>query len=464
MSSPLTKQIDDDGRVKRTGTWLTACAHLITAVLGSGVLSLAWAVAQLGWIAGPAVIFLFSAINYCTSVLLCDCYRSPDPVTGTRNYTYGGAVKNILGGRKHRLLEWAQYTTMVGISIGFTITASLSMVAVEKSNCFHKNGHEGDCSSSEYWYIAAFALIEIILSQIPRFHNLTGLSVIASTMSFIYAFTGLGLAIARVASGDGGTTSLTGVGLADGVSASEKVWRTFSSIGNIAFSFGFCVILVEIQDTLKSSPPENKTMKKACAMGGVVITLFYGACGMIGYAAFGNKAPGNLLTGFGFYEPFWLVDLANICVAIHIIGSYQVLAHPLFSAFERWCSNKWPESKLVNSGHAVGIPKFGIIHINYLRLTCRTTYVIVMALVAMIFPFFNAVLGLIGVISFWPLAVYFPIDMYIVRTGMPPWCMTWTCLKLLTWVVLAACLLGAAGSFHELIEGVQKYKPFAPHG
>lgn len=76
---------------------LTASAHLITAVLGSGVLSLAWCMAQLGWIGGLAVIFTFAAINYYSSVMLSDCYRSPDPVTGTRNYTYRGAVKNILG-------------------------------------------------------------------------------------------------------------------------------------------------------------------------------------------------------------------------------------------------------------------------------------------------------------------------------------------------------------------------------
>lgn len=47
-------------------------------------------------------------------------------------------------------------------------------------------------------------------------------------------------------------------------------------------------------------------------------------CGCLGYAAFGNSAPGNMLTGFGFYEPFWLVDLANIFIVIHLVGAYQV--------------------------------------------------------------------------------------------------------------------------------------------
>ncbi|XP_073123549.1 uncharacterized protein [Henckelia pumila] len=59
-----SKCYDDDGRLKRTGTLWTASAHIITAVIGSGVLSLAWATAQLGWIAGPTILFLFSFVTY----------------------------------------------------------------------------------------------------------------------------------------------------------------------------------------------------------------------------------------------------------------------------------------------------------------------------------------------------------------------------------------------------------------
>lgn len=79
------------------GTLVTASAHIITAVIGSGVLSLAWANAQLGWVAGPVVLMVFSAITWLMSTLLADCYRSPDPVTGNRNYTYMEVVKANLG-------------------------------------------------------------------------------------------------------------------------------------------------------------------------------------------------------------------------------------------------------------------------------------------------------------------------------------------------------------------------------
>jgi len=66
-------------------------------VVGAGVLALAWAMAQLGWIAGIGCILTFSAISIFTYSLVADCYRYPDPVTGQRNYTYMQAVKAYLG-------------------------------------------------------------------------------------------------------------------------------------------------------------------------------------------------------------------------------------------------------------------------------------------------------------------------------------------------------------------------------
>ena len=80
-----------------------------------------------------------------------------------------------------------------------------------------------------------------------------------------------------------------------------------------------------MQDTLKSPPPENKTMKRASMVAIFVTTFFYLCCGCFGYAAFGNDTPGNLLTGFGFYEPYWLIDFANACIVLHLVGGYQVL-------------------------------------------------------------------------------------------------------------------------------------------
>lgn len=91
------------------------------------MLSLAWAVAQLGWIAGPAVMILFSLVTVYTSSFLADCYRAGDLNSGKRNYTYMDAVQSILGGVNVTFCGIFQYLNLFGIVIGYTIAASISM-------------------------------------------------------------------------------------------------------------------------------------------------------------------------------------------------------------------------------------------------------------------------------------------------------------------------------------------------
>lgn len=99
--------------------------------------------------------------------------------------------------------------------------------------------------------------------------------------------------------------SLTGISIgtvtnAGLVTPTQKLWRSLQALGAIAFAYSFSVILIEIQDTIGSPPAEYKTMKKATLFSICVTTLFYMLCGCFGYAAFGDNAPGNLLTGFVF--------------------------------------------------------------------------------------------------------------------------------------------------------------------
>ncbi|VVA90674.1 unnamed protein product [Arabis nemorensis] len=454
------KNVDDDGREKRTGTLMTASAHIITAVIGSGVLSLAWAIAQLGWVAGTVILVTFAMINYYTSTMLADCYRSPDADPGTRNYTYMDVVRAYLGGKKVQLCGVAQYGNLVGVTIGYTITASISLIAIGKANCFHDKGHSAKCSVSPYPYMAAFGVVQIILSQIPNFHKLSFLSIIAAVMSFSYASIGIGLAIANVASGKTGKTELTGTVIGVDVSASEKVWRLFQAIGDIAFSYAFTTILIEIQDTLRSSPPENKVMKKASLAGVSTTTVFYILCGCIGYATFGNNAPGDFLTDFGFYEPYWLVDFANACIALHLLGAYQVYAQPFFQFVENKCNKKWPESNFIKHEYSSDIPLLGKCRVNLFRLVWRTVYVILTTVVAMIFPFFNSILGLLGALGFWPLTVYFPVAMHIAQKKVKKYSPRWLALNLLVLVCLVVSSLAAVGSVVGLIGSVKTYKPF----
>ena len=449
--------LDDDGRARRTGTFWTASAHIITAVIGSGVLSLAWAIAQLGWVAGPAVMLLFAFVIYYTSTLLAECYRTGDPATGKRNYTYMDAVRANLGGAKVTFCGVIQYANLVGVAIGYTIASSISMRAIRRAGCFHHNGHGDPCRSSSNPYMILFGVVQIVFSQIPDFDQIWWLSIVAAVMSFTYSGIGLSLGIVQTISNGGIQGSLTGISIGVGVSSTQKVWRSLQAFGDIAFAYSFSNILIEIQDTIKAPPPsEAKVMKSATRLSVATTTVFYMLCGCMGYAAFGDAAPDNLLTGFGFYEPFWLLDVANVAIVVHLVGAYQVFVQPIFAFVERWASRRWPDSAFIAKELRVG--PFAL---SLFRLTWRSAFVCLTTVVAMLLPFFGNVVGLLGAVSFWPLTVYFPVEMYIAQRGVPRGSARWVSLKTLSACCLVVSIAAAAGSIADVIDALKVYRPFS---
>ncbi|XP_020203977.1 amino acid permease 4 [Cajanus cajan] len=447
---------DEDGRLKRTGNVWTASSHIITAVIGSGVLSLAWAIAQLGWIAGPAVMFLFSLVTFYTSSLLAQCYRTGETNSGKRNYTYMDAVRSILGGANVTFCGIFQYLNLLGIVIGYTIAASISMMAIKRSNCFHQSGGKNPCHMSSNKYMIIFGICEIFLSQIPDFDQIWWLSTVAAIMSFTYSTIGLSLGIAKVAETGTFKGSLTGIRIGP-VSQTQKIWRTSQALGDIAFAYSYAVVLIEIQDTIKSPPSEARTMRKATLISIAVTTTFYMLCGCMGYAAFGDAAPGNLLTGFGFYNPYWLIDIANAAIVIHLVGAYQVFSQPIFAFVEKGVTERWPHTVKELKIQIPGLPPYKL---NMFRLVWRTVFVVLTSVISMLLPFFNDIVGVIGALGFWPLTVHFPVEMYIAQKKIPKWSSRWICLKIFTMACLIVSVVAAVGSVAGVLLDLKKYKPF----
>eukprot|EP00258_Populus_trichocarpa_P023623 XP_024439642.1 amino acid permease 2 [Populus trichocarpa] len=419
----------DDGRI-RTGTVWTATAHAFTAIIGSGILALPWSVAQLGWILGPFFLVFFAAVTYYIAILLCDCYRTPDPVKGRRNYTYMDAVRALLG-PKHVLISGImQYSMLWGIMIGFTITTAISTATMKRSACFHEKGANAKCKVSGNSYMLAFGALEILLSQFPNLEKVTFLSVISTLTSLAYALIALCLSIAKFS-----------------IQHEAK--------GTIKKFIKFC------EDPLKSPQAENKAMKRVTlyAIGGTA--LFYTSLGCMGYAAFGADVPGNYLTGF--YKPLWLVDIANLAVIIHLIVGYQVFAQTIFAMNEKSLATRWQaHGSFFNKIYTVRLQCKQDYSFQFTpsRLLLRTGFVIFTTLVAMMFPFFNAILGLLGSISFWPLTVYFPLNMYMVQANIKRGDSTWIMFQVLSLLCLVVSLVSVIGSVAGMLEHLKHAQLF----
>lgn len=456
---------DDDGRFpRRTGTWKTATAHIVTAVIGSGVLSLGWSIAQMGWIFGPIVLIMFSAITWYTAALLCDAYRTGDELAGKRNYTYMAAVKAHLGPGNQIFCAVMQHINLFATGVGYTVTGSLALVAVRRSTCFHNNRgkiviEDGACSYNNNPWMIFFGGLQLLFSQIPDFGGLWWLSYLATLMSFAYSIIAIILSIARLASGasaDHGTVW----GVAPTVSSAEATWGIYVALGSMAFAYSFSMILIEIQDTLKQPPSERVSMVKGTHTGIFITTSFYMTVGVLSYAAFGDSVPGNIFTGFGFFEPYWVVGATNVFVFIHLIGAYQVYMQPFMEFVEASIRRLSPDSKLLNYEYVFNMPGYGLFSISPLRLVSRSVIVCCTTVLALLLPFFNDLVGLVGSLGFWPLTVHFPVEMHISARKIPTFSRKGILLRLLSLFTLIISIVSAIGSVAYIVTDIQNYKVF----
>ncbi|XAR69163.1 hypothetical protein NMG60_11000650 [Bertholletia excelsa] len=355
----------------------------------------------------------------------------------------------ILGKRSASLCGMLLQISMFQAGIAFTITSGISMRAIQKANCFHEEGHNAACEYGSSTYMLLFGFIQIVMSQIPDFHNMKWLSVVSAAMSFTYSIIGTALGLAKVIGNGNVKGDIIGVQTS---TTSAKVSLVSQALGDIAFSYPFSMILLEIQDTLKAPPSELVTMKKAAVMVTCTTTFIYFFCGGLGYAAFGNSAPGNLLTGFGFYEPYWLIGFANLCVVVHLFGAYQVYSQPVFAMMERWAAKRFPDNAFINyDNHSLELPLLPAFRANLFRLCVRTAYVASTIIIAIIFPYFNQVLGVAGSIFFWPLVAYFPMEMYFVQKNVGKFTGKWILLHIYSIICLLTSMFALLGSIEGLI-------------
>ncbi|VFQ81059.1 unnamed protein product [Cuscuta campestris] len=125
----LTRRRISDAMAEKTGNEWSALAHIITAVIGSGVLSLAWSMSKLGWIAGPIKMLCFAAVTLTSALLLSNCHRPSDSDLHTHG-SYLDAVRSVLGNRSAWFCGIIVGINFIKLGIVYTITSAISISSV----------------------------------------------------------------------------------------------------------------------------------------------------------------------------------------------------------------------------------------------------------------------------------------------------------------------------------------------
>ena len=82
------------------------------------------------------------------------------------------------------------------------------------------------------------------------------------------------------------------------------------------------------------------------------------------------------------------------------------------------------------------------------------------AVIAMLLPFFNDIVGLLGSLGFWPLTIFLPIQMHIVQKNVARFSRRWCVLQFVSLICFCVTIGGTIGSIAQIKIDVQDYTPF----
>ncbi|KAK4282275.1 hypothetical protein QN277_013672 [Acacia crassicarpa] len=422
------KEIDDWLPITsaRNAKWYYSAFHNVTAMVGAGVLSLPYAMSELGWGPGVAVLVLSWIITLYT---LWQMVEMHEMVPGRRFDRYHELGQYAFGEKLGLYIVVPQQLVVeVGVNIVYMVTGGTSL----------KKFHDTVCSScheiKKTYFIMIFASAHFLLSHLPNFNAIAGISLAAAVMSLSYS------TIAWAASVKKGVIENVDYGF-KGKSTAANVFGFFNALGDVAFAYAGHNVVLEIQATIPSTPerPSKGPMWRGVVVAYIVVALCYFPVAFIGYWMFGNKVDDNIL--ITLERPKWLIATANMFVVIHVIGSYQIYAMPVFDMIE-----------------TVLVKKLKFRPSKLLRFVVRNVYVAFTMFIAITFPFFGGLLGFFGGFAFAPTTYFLPCIMWLTiykpKRFSLSWWTNWIC------IVLGVCLmiLSPIGGLRTIIVEAKTYK------
>ncbi|XP_047314046.1 lysine histidine transporter 1-like [Impatiens glandulifera] len=424
----------------RNAKWWYSAFHNVTAMVGAGVLSLPFAMSELGWGPGVAVLVISWVVTLYT---LWQMVEMHEMVPGKRFDRYHELGQHAFG---EKLGLWIvvpqQLIVEVGVNIVYMVTGGKSLKKFHDLVC-GKNSTTGVFSNKschnirQTYFIMIFASVHFVLSHLPNFNSISGVSLAAAVMSLSYSTIAWATSLHKgvVENVEYGYKATTKVG---------TVFNFFSALGDVAFAYAGHNVVLEIQATIPSTPekPSKGPMWKGVIVAYIVVALCYFPVALIGYYTFGNTVEDNIL--LTLENPTWLIAMANLFVVIHVIGSYQIYAMPVFDMIE-----------------TVLVKKLNFKPSFWLRFISRNTYVAFTMFIGMMIPFFGGLLGFFGGFAFAPTTYFLPcimwLSIYKPKKFSLSWITNWICIILGVMLMIVSPI----GGLRQIILSAKDYKLFS---
>ncbi|RHN50582.1 putative amino acid transporter, transmembrane domain-containing protein [Medicago truncatula] len=427
-SSEREKQIEDWLPVssERNAKWWYSSFHNVTAMVGAGVLGLPFSMAYLGWGPGLTILLLSWTITLYT---LWQMVEMHEMIPGKRFDRYHELGQHAFGEKLGLYIVVPQQLIVeVGGDIVYMVTGGASL----------RKFHNTVCSSCKNikltYFIMIFASAQFVLCHLPNLNSISGVSLVAAVMSICYS------TIAWTTSVHKGVQENVQYS-SKATNTAESVFNFFNALGSVAFAYAGHNVVLEIQATIPSTPekPSKGPMWRGVVVAYIVVALCYFPVAIIGYWVFGNEVKDNVL--ISLEKPVWLIAISNLFVVLHVIGSYQIFAMPVFDMIE-----------------GVLVKKLNFKPSKILRFVARNSYVAFTMFIAITFPFFGGLLGFFGGFAFAPTTYFLPCIMWLILYKPKRFSFSWWTNWISIVIGLCIMILAPIGALRSIILEAKTYQ------
>jgi len=363
---------------EKRNEWTHTALLLVADIIGSGVLSLPKAFADLGWGGGFFMLIFCVPLNLYTGILL---FRIRNILPNATTYgTVGGHLFGRCGATMGYFVLYVYIVLLLG---DYMVVLSMNV--------------QGIFYISRLCRAIAGVVVGALLLATNQIRTLHGVSISAIVSNSTIVIV-LAICMQLVWEGKG----LESEGLQNDpvkrVSVTTDFWKVFSSMSSFIFAMGGQKIYLEIMSEMRNPSDFPKSLSAAFSFMFVCYTVIIVSC----YYYMGAATPGYLMD---VLEWDGIRVIANMLMFIHMVISYSLNQQVLCRAVHLWYDPQ----------HATALKKdsSGYRQSRWQWFIISTVVMSFAFIVSNLIPFFDDLVSLIGSMCSAPLIFLFPVVFYL---------------------------------------------------
>ncbi|KAG6778227.1 hypothetical protein POTOM_018081 [Populus tomentosa] len=295
-------------------------ANVFIAIVGAGVLGLPYAFKRTGWIMSLMMLFSVAGLTHYCMMLLIHTRRKLQSLSGefAKINSFGDLGFTVCGSVGRFVVDVMIVLSQAGFCIGYLIFIGNTM-----ANLFNASSPDSLTSqviafsmSAKSWYIWGCFPFQLGLSSVATLTHLAPLSIFADVVDLA----AMGVVIVK------------DVFL---MMENRPEVRAFGGLSVFFYGMGVAVYAFEgigMVLPLESEMKERETFGKILGFSMGLISVIYGAFGVLGYFAFGNDTQDIITANLG---PGLISLLVQLGLCVNLLFTFPLMMNPVYEIVER---------------------------------------------------------------------------------------------------------------------------------